>query len=83
MMKLILCWGNNTMCECVPEVGDLWINGFNTYLVLKTDRLTVTVLYRDNFNYAIKTFLIKEVLKFGRYHGKSEVDVNNLFTLQK
>lgn len=45
MTKLILCWGNNTMCECVPEVGDLWINGFNTYLVLKTDRLTVTVLY--------------------------------------
>lgn len=83
MMKLILCWGNNTMCECIPEVGDLWINGFNTYLVLKTDRLTVTVLYQYKSSYNIRTFLIKEVLKFGKYLGKSEVDINNLFILQK
>ena len=83
MTKLILCWGNNTMCECIPEVGDLWINGFNTYLVLKTDRLTVTVLYQYKSSYNIRTFLIKEVLKFGKYLGKSEVDINNLFILQK
>jgi len=71
------------MSQIIPEVGDIWQHGGNTYVVFEqiSNHTTKVLFFAKTYRFFNED--TKSLTGFGKYLGTTSVNIADLFKIQK